>query len=570
MIKLFFQRLSIVLISINFLNCEQQGNDVTDLLQFNIAQSEWEGKPALNIKMKFKTDSSGTTRILYENEAWGQENLFDCIKNIKLLDSSIVPEINRDSGWIEIQHPRDLNLINFQYTLIQDFDGEGGSRESYRPLIQQQFFHVFSHNMFMIPKHIADTPEDTLNVEINWDEFPEHYKIHNSFATSNSRQLLTNISLGDFHSAIFVGGDFRIYKQAIEGNAIYLASRGDWIPFKDSTVMQVLSKTIKLQRDFWQDHSQDYFTVTLRPITQDKGSSFQGTGLTNSFATTISNNEYTDIGQLVYLFNHELQHNWIGHTIKNANEEQQYWFSEGFTEYYTLKNIAKHQIQGLDGAYFIKEINGIIRNLYSSPVKEAPNSDINYENFWSDRHYSKLPYYRGALIAFYLDKFISLESKGRFSLDDVMHDLQKGALENDLKINQEYFVSVVNQYVNEDIKGFAKDHIEGGKLLPLEDIFKTFGWSYMAIPEIFDLGFKFSDDQNFALTVDETSAAFASGLRAGDQLTSRSIYFGNIERQVVLTVKRGDEYIDINYYPVKKAEVPQIEVSETNIGLLTF
>lgn len=570
MIKFFFQRFAILVLSINFINCEQQANEVIGKLQFNVARTQWDGQPALDIKMKFRADSSGQTKISYQNEAWGEEDLFDCIKNVRLKDTSIVPVINRDSGWIEIHHPRDLNFVDFRYTLIQDFDGEGGSRESYRPLIQNEYFHVFSHNLFMIPKHLADAPMEPLDIEINWDDFPEHFEIHNSFATSNSRQLLTKISLGDFHSAIFVGGDFRIYKEEIEGNAVYLASRGEWIPFQDSTVMQVLSKTIKVQRDFWQDHSQDYFTVTLRPVSQDSGSSFQGTGLTNSFATTISNNEYTDIEQLVYLFNHELQHNWIGHTIENANEEAQYWFSEGFTEYYTLKNIAKYQIQDLDGTYFIKEINRIIRNLYSSPVKEAPNSAINYENFWSDRNFGKLPYYRGALIAFYLDQLISRDSKGRFSLDDVMHDFHKGAMENGLKMTQDYFVSVVNKYINGDITAFAEEHIEEGKIVPLMDIFRTFGFSSMAITKIFDLGFKLSNDQNIVLTVDEKSAAYASGLRVGDQLKSRSIYYGNIERQVELTAKRGNEFIAIKYLPVKKADVPQIEVSESNIGLLTF
>ena len=198
-------------------------------------------------------------------------------------------------------------------------------------------------------------------------------------------------------------------------------------PFKEEDVFQVLEQTLTCQRNFWNDHSQNYFTVTMQPFPQENGSSFQGTGLTNSFATSVSNNDQTELGQMVYLFNHELMHNWIGHTIHNDNEEEQYWFSEGFTEYYTFKNIAKNKINGLDGTFFIDEFNRTIRDLYASSVTEAPNSEINYDNFWTNYEYSKLPYWRGAIFAFYLDQKIQQMSEGKQSLDDVMYQVYTDA-----------------------------------------------------------------------------------------------------------------------------------------------
>jgi len=548
----------------------QCGEDNQERLVYTVSWYDNNGKPQLNINLKFRANPTGITRLRYDNEAWGEESLFNCITNIKVADTSIVPEVNRDSGWIEIRHPRALDLINFQYSLVQDFDGEGGSKESYRPLIQTQYFHVFSHNMFVIPGHLMATAEDFPDITINWADFPENFKIHNSFGTGQAKQHLSRISIDEFHSAIFVGGDFRIYKEEIEGNAVYLASRGNWLPFDDREVMDVLAKTIRLQRDFWKDHSQDYFTVTLRPISQEEGSSFRGTGLTNSFAATISNNKHSDIELLVYLFNHELQHNWIGHTIENSNEEEEYWFSEGFTEYYAIKNISKNQIQDLNGTYFITQLNGIISNLYSSPVKEAPNSEINYDNFWSDRNYNKLPYYRGALFAFYLDHLIVRESLGKFSLDDVMHDLYQGAVQSDKKITLEYFVSVVNKYSDSDITSLAEKHIVQGKILPLANLFKTIGLEYKSTSEIFDLGFELSDDEKKVVAVDKHSAAYSSGLRAGDLLVARSINFGNTSQQVNLTVGRGSSTKAIQYFPVKEAKVPQLVSSDSNIELLRF
>lgn len=570
MIKAINRNLELILLCsfvLIFTQCEKEKENS---LHYTVSQLSMDSKSALWIRMKFAANPSGITKVLYDNKAWGEENLFDCISEVKLINSDMQPEINRDSGWIEIRHPKGLKKINFQYSLQQDFEEMGERGESYRPLIQEEYFHVFSHNMFMIPEHLGKDGEDILDITIDWDNFAEGFKIHNSFGTNLKRQRLENIPLNEFHTAIFVGGDFRIYKSEIDGNEIYLASRGDWIPFEDSTVVKILSKTIKAQRDFWKDHSQNYFTVTLRPIPQERGSSFQGTGLTNSFATSISNNKHTDIEQLVYLFNHELQHNWIGHSIENSNEEEQYWFSEGFTEYYTIKNIAKHRIHSLDGSYFIDQLNGIIKNLWASPVKEAPNSDINYENFWSDQDYSKLPYYRGALFAFYLDQLISSHSERKNSLDNLMYYLRKGAEENGEKISHSYFISATNKYLNGDISSFFQEHIEQGKELPLEEIFMNMGLEFQTTAEVFDLGFELSDDQTKVVSVDTSSEAYKAGLRPGDILGSRSIYYGNTERPVELTIGTGSDRKNIKYFAIKVARVPQLVNSSKNIALLSF
>ena len=233
----------------------------------------------------------------------------------------------------------------------------------------------------------------------------------------------------------------------------------------------------------------------MTPTYKKNGSSYQGSGLTNSFATTASNNDKLDPEGLIYLFNHELFHNWIGHTITNENEEQQYWFSEGFTEYYTIKNIAKNEINGLDKDYYIKKLNEFINVLYTSPVKEAPNSEITYDNFWSSWDYSNLPYKRGALFAFYLDHKIHKDSNGEKSLDNFMLSLKDDAVKNSQKINHEYFLKKVNAFLKEDITPFFDTHIEKGKLYNLHSIFQEFGYEFNPTTKIYDLGFTFTEDK---------------------------------------------------------------------------
>ena len=123
-------------------------------------------------------------------------------------------------------------------------------------------------------------------------------------------------------------------------------------------------------------------------------------------------------------------------------------------DYYTNKNIAKYSVYELDKGYYLDKINEIIRLLYTSPVKEAPNSEINYDNFWKSRDYEKLPYRRGALLAFYLDYKIKKDSNGLQSLDDLMLAIKEDAINSNQKISHDYFITKANTFLKTDIKPF--------------------------------------------------------------------------------------------------------------------
>ncbi|NDV44176.1 M1 family aminopeptidase [Flagellimonas sediminis] len=520
----------------------------------------------LKIRMSIPADTSGVTTLSFPNEAWGQEKLFNTLGEMRLLNVEGVVEKDMDSSRIVLMHPKDTEQLEFEYFLKQDFDGDLSTGRIYRPIISDAYFHAFSHNMFMVPEQ-AESNQD---IVLDWSAFPEDYTIHNSFGSQKKLQELKDMDMALFGNAIFVGGDFRVLSGEIQGNQISLATRGEWIPFQEEKVFQVLERTLTCQRNFWNDHSQEYFTVTMQPFPQETGSSFQGTGLTNSFATSISNNDFTDIEQLVYLFNHELMHNWIGHTIKNSNEEEQYWFSEGFTEYYTFKNIAANKINGLTGAFYIREMNRTIRDLYASPVVEAPNTDINYDNFWGNRDYSKLPYWRGAVFAFYLDQKIRETSKGKQSLDNVMHQIYKDVKAKDQKLTHAYFIKVMKEFLGDDFEAFFQQHIEEGAKVDLYGLFDELGLEYDPMNDIYELGFEFTEDRKGIQSVVEGSAAWNAGLREGDEVFSRSIWQGSIDHEVELGVKRDGKTFKFAFYPIKKAMVPQLKETESNIEKLGF
>jgi predicted metalloprotease with PDZ domain len=551
-----------ILLLVFLVSCQKK--ELSDI-HYYISQVERDSVTLLKVRLEMEPDDRGTTKLRYDDQAWGEEDLFDAIQDVNLVSpegSGI--EINRDSSWIQVYHIGKSGPLVLEYLLKQDFSLEEQPRENYRPIVQAGYFHIFAHNFFMVPDSWAADTQSSRQVSLSWEGFPSDYVIHNSFGSQERTQQLNEISLEDFHSAIFVGGDFRLHEGDIEGNRVVLAIRGEWIPFDETEVFQVLIQTLQAQRNFWEDHSQEYFTVTLRPMDIDGGSAFQGTGLTNSFACSISNNENTELNQLIYLFNHELQHNWTGKIIQNENEEEQYWFSEGFTEYYTSKNISSYKIGGLEESFFIEQLNETIRNLYSSPVLTAPNAEINYDNFWVNQDYGKLPYYRGCVYAFLLDNWIYDKTSGDKKLDDLMREILEAARSEGQKFSHSLWLSELESYLGEEADRVFEEHIVAGVPFELETLLQNFGYDFTPNSQIFDLGFQFSSDGKSVKLVDETSEAYKGGLRGGDVVIRYSIEYGDIKRPVSLQVKRGDQKLSVSYLAVKQVSIPALLDSQHN------
>jgi len=507
--------------------------DPKPIINYTVSPLTENGEHLLKVKLTFETDDTGQSILLFQDKAWGQDSLHNVIKNIEILSEKGDVIASRDSNWFEVIHPKELKQLELEYTIKSNLSGDLTTWDTYRPIVNSEYFHLFSHNFFMLPKTILDASKDSFDVMLQWNDFPEDYTIANSFGSNDREQYIESVSEEKFHTAVFVGGDFRTHEISIKDNKVA--------------------------------------AVTMIPTIQERGSSFQGSGLTNSFAINATNNKYLEVEGLVYLFNHELQHNWIGSLIKNDAEEKQYWFSEGFTDYYTIKNIAKGKIYNLDESYFIKEFNAFVKALYTNPVREMPNSEMNYDNFWSGKEgVQKLPYRRGALLAFYLDNKIQQDTKGEKSLDDVLLDFKNAALKSEQTISHPYFINTLNTYLNEDFKPFFDKHIENGKLYNLETIFEDFGFEYTPISKVFDLGFKFSEDKKRIIFVDETSVAYNAGLREGDHVKNRSYYYDSIEHEAEFTVVRDGKDIAVKYLPVRDAAVPQLMDTAHNKTLLNF
>ncbi|NWJ53238.1 MAG: peptidase, partial [Bacteroidetes bacterium] len=307
---------------------------------------------------------------------------------------------------------------------------------------------------------------------VEWINFPEKFKLHNNFASQIHKQKIKTTLWDGFYNSLFIGGDYRFYNFKVHDKPIYFALRGEWNNgFTDDFLFSNLKKAVQSQRDFWQDYDQDYFTITMTPTVSQKDSLYKGYSTTgsaikNAFMIQGTNNPFNSKNSYLYLFHHELMHEWIGNKIQNKHEELNYWFSEGFTDYYTYKN--RLRIKDISMEEWQKLFNTeIIKSHWKNPEKNIPNYKIK-DDFWKSRNIEKVPYRRGAIFAFWLDNQIMLKTNYQKSLDDLMRELLKTCTEKSVKFTDELFLDLVQKYLEQDISYFFQKHMIGGEDIDLK------------------------------------------------------------------------------------------------------
>ena len=151
--------------------------------------------------------------------------------------------------------------------------------------------------------------------------------------------------------------------------------------------------------------------------------------------------------------------------IQNKNEELNYWFSEGFTDYYTYKNRLRIKDISID-EWLVLFNTEAIQSHWKNPQRNIPNYKIK-DDFWKSRDVEIVPYRRGAIFAFWLDNQILMKTHYKKSLDVLMRELLKVCTEKKLRFTDELFLNTVLQYLNEDITYFFQKHIISGEDIDL-------------------------------------------------------------------------------------------------------
>jgi predicted metalloprotease with PDZ domain len=507
-----------------------------------------------------KGDATGTTKLVLPNRWGGQQRLYQAIRNLQV-NSPNAKLSDTTEPHIKVITHRPNQTLHIQYELVQDFAGlpRGAGRDYYRPILQTDYFHWIGHGAWVHPQW---NENETVRVSLQWKNLPKGWTLANSFGANRKKQSFS-ATIKDFVHAVFVGGDFRIQPIPVGGKPVYTAKRGSW-QFPDAEFTDAVQKIIKIERDFWRDYDVPYYLVTLLPL-QDSPASVNtgGTGLTNSFANFATRNVGLD--HFKYLLAHEYFHNWNSTKLGRLKEPDKllYWFSEGFTDYYTYLLLLRGGLITLDD--YTRQHNSRIREYYLSPVRTVNNQRV-LQDFWNDDDVHDLPYRRGFLLATNWNALIRSHTARRKSLDDAMREMFRAAQGRKPELTAELISEYVTRYAGRDVMPDIQRYIENGEVIvPDRNALSSHVEIEMVNVPLFELGFDLETlrKDKVVTGVKETSAAYRAGLRNGQVVVElMPIYIGDVTKPVELTVKDGEGERVIKFYPASQntISVPQFKL----------
>lgn len=459
------KKLSVLIFLLPLFICAQ------DKINYKIFYDKDLGENGLKVQLDYTLKKPGDTiSFYYANENWGESNLFNNLVILKEDNPNIHFEMLPEKSKIRISMKKG-NSVSFVYHIKQDFK-DPSYKIFNRPRINNTFFHVLGKSLFAVPWSFIKMPDNReFEFNLDWVDFPSKFRLHNNFMTQVRKQKIKTTLWEGIYNSLFIGGDYRFYSFTIQNKPVYFVLRDQWQNgLTDDFMFSNLKKAVQSQRDFWRDYDQDYFTVTMTPTVSQKDSLFKGYSTTgsaikNAFIIQGTNNPFNNKNSYLYLLHHELMHEWIGNKIKNKNEELNYWFSEGFTDYYTYKN--RLRIKDISMDEWLTLFNSeVIRDHWKNPQRNLPNYKIK-DDFWKSRDVEKIPYRRGAIFAFWLDNQILLKTGHKKSLDDLMRELLKICTEKKVKFTDELFLDLAQKYLDKDITYFFQKHIISGENIDL-------------------------------------------------------------------------------------------------------
>ena len=183
----------------------------------------------------------------------------------------------------------------------------------------------------------------------------------------------------------------------------------------------------------------------------------------------------------VPLVAHEICHIWLGTAIKFF-DEQEYWFMEGFTDYYS--EIISVRLGLLSEGDFFKNLGRICES-YLCQVGTLSMREAGADKMGN----SGLVYCGGGLVAAALDVQIRKLTQSQRNLDDVMKQMYQEFGATDEKYTMDDVIRIVTDVASKDFEPFFRKYVSGTERLPLAEYFGEAGLDVQIEEELPDFDY---------------------------------------------------------------------------------
>ncbi len=510
--------------------------------------------PRVRVTVEAEGDADGETELTL-NEGWG--GIQETGEDLELVEArgaaggELASERPSLGAW-KVRHAP-LERISAAFEL-----GPTAHRatpmppEYYLPILEPGLLHAIGAQTLPAPEHLDGELERP--IELEWRGFAERgWDVISSFG-AGEEPLTLRRALDDFRHALFLAGDLRLLERDVRGRPVYVAIHGEGWGFSDEEFADLARRIVALEREFFADFECPFYLISAIGVGQRSGgSSYGGTGLTDSFALFLTPGMGLDSGGgggIAWLLAHELFHDWNGHLIRlAAPEELGYWFSEGFTDFYARRLL--HAGGLLAPGALVDSWNRKLAAYAVNPRRTAPAETIR-EAFWTERDVGELPYQRGDLVALLVDHAIRERSGGARSLDDLMRELARRARAADVEFSSADLVAAIGEFAGPETAETVRAIVVDGAPIELPP---DVGGPELALEpaEIarFDTGFDHerSIEEGRVSGVRPGSCAERAGLEDGMQVRGWSVHFGRTDVPIEMRVKDGEVERTLSFLP---------------------
>ena len=437
--------------------------------------------PKLTIEIELRGEDDGTTPFGLAT-SWGPAGAIHLsVTNPRAIDESgealdVAPMELQQVGngelavW-SVSHPPGA-LIRFRWDVTNDHEPRRKTtRHFYGPVVRSDLIHVLGPFLVIplrLPPNTSTLQMDFTALEaLGWDVATS---LHPPAASFERRIRVDRMS----QSVFYAGADVRITRREVDEQPVFLAISGAF-RFDDDELAELLQLTVKLQRDFFDEHDVPHFLVTvlpnnehINPETPQQGE--VGTSLANSFAALLNPTASLRGPSAIYLknlFGHEMLHQWVSHRIylSPGASTTSSWFYEGFTTYMTAELMYRGGL--ISTQEYLDQVNGYVTKYQRSPLRTATSAEA-AQAFWKGGDGHDIAYNRGAVLAAMLDREVRRASDGERRLDHLLREMVAHS-KSDGPLDEARFLELVGKHTSSEFAIWFRERAVDGLMIELPE-----------------------------------------------------------------------------------------------------
>lgn len=392
-----------------FLPHVAHASSVSSRVPLEIRFESLSSSAGLTLSISTPGDGDGTTTFA-NTACCGIQSAGHFIQDVRIYAEGRPLDVKRDvAGWTIRHAPGALLRATYRLPLSGPMKIDAGVPEQLRPIVEKNAFHVISTFGLLLPT--GRRKSDPVALDIDATRVADDAHFVSSFGPGSGLRD-AHFNWGQVSKSIFLGGAINLSLHDTATGKVAIAYSGMAPEFSPPGFTEDALAIVAAQRGFFKDH-QPWFLVSLHGGIQTNPSINLGggTGLTHSFAmfsrADLDANAWEHREQARLVLAHEYFHNWNGLTLR-VNDASAYWFSEGVTEFYTLRMLARTGLMTPERA--LKHLNSKLAR-YAANSKRGVSAKDAGELFWSDPDGEQIPYLRGYLSAWVVDRAQGLDEK---------------------------------------------------------------------------------------------------------------------------------------------------------------